>query len=317
MEIKENFSASKLTRFGTGGPIDKLLVLNDNNDLFDLFNYNANCEHPFSTFNICDDENCIGCEYFDNGLGKITIIGGGTNLLVRDGGIRGYTFLMNGKKFKKIESWGDSISVGAASSSVALANYSIKNSVTGLEFLLGIPGTIGGAIAGNAGCFGRAVKDVLHGCWVWDVKYGERKFLTNEDCKFEYRNSVFQTNPGRYLITDALFSKIPGRPADLREMLAEKRATQPIAEKTAGSVFKNPANADAAWKLIDACGLRGYQIGGARVSDMHTNFIINTGNATSNDIERLMAHMQYEVLKKFNIRLESEIKIIGEHKKCH
>ena len=193
-----------------------------------------------------------------------------------------------------------------------VAAKAAKAGVAGLEFYRGVPGTIGGALVMNAGCYDCETKDVLVEAYALD-RAGERVVLSNAEMNYVYRKS--KTAAARPLIfTGALFQGRPDDPAAITTRMnaitARREASQPIREKTGGSTFKNPPG-DSAWRLVDAAGWRGKLFGGAKFSDQHANFLINTGNATAADLEGLGETVRAEVRAKFGVELDWEIKRIG------
>lgn len=252
----------------------------------------------------------------------VTPIGVGSNLLVRKGGIRGVVIRL-GRGFSEIKVVGDIVVAGAAALSPNVARTCMIEDengmgIEGMEFLSGIPGTIGGALAMNAGCYGREVMDILVEAEAVDEK-GKMHKIKCEDMGFSYRcNSI---SPG-WIFTGAVFKgkKAPVHLVEdkIREMSKHRHDTQPDGAGTSGSTFKNPdqsvCEGKKAWQLIDEAGCRGLQIGGAKVSEKHCNFFMNTGNATADDIEKLGAEVSRRVREKFGITLEWEIRKIGDEK---
>jgi UDP-N-acetylmuramate dehydrogenase len=239
-------------------------------------------------------------------------IGVGSNLLVRDGGVEGVVVRL-GRAFAGVERRAEArLFAGAAVLDAVLAREAAKAGVAGLEFYRGVPGTIGGACVMNAGCYGAETKDVLVEAHAV-TRTGERVTLTNADMDFVYRKS--RAAAARWLIfTGAIFQGQPDDPAAVEVRMevitARREATQPIREKTGGSTFKNPPG-DSSWRLVDAAGWRGKPFGGAKFSEQHANFLINTGEATAADLEGLGEAVRTDVRNKFNIELEWEIKRIG------
>ncbi len=242
----------------------------------------------------------------------VTAIGVGSNLLVRDGGVDGVVVRL-GRAFARIEARGDArIFAGAAALDANLAREAGKAGIAGLEFYRGVPGTVGGACVMNAGCYGTETKDVLVEAYAVS-RSGDRVVLSNAEMDFAYRKSKAAAER-RLVFTGALFQGRPNQPAAIearmREITARRETTQPIREKTGGSTFKNPAG-DSAWRLVEAAGWRGKPRGKARFSELHANFLINAGEATAADLEGLGEAVRAEVLAKFGVDLEWEIKRIG------
>lgn len=243
-------------------------------------------------------------------------IGVGSNLIVRDGGVEGAVIRLAGRQFAQIEPLeGARIRADAGALDSMVAKAAAKAGIAGLEFYAGIPGTIGGALTMNAGCYGRETKDVLVEATALD-RSGARITLTPTDFSFTYRRNAL---PEGLIFLDATFQGSPDDPeaiaARMNEITARREASQPIREKTGGSTFKNPLNAAgeklSAWRLNDEAGMRGHRRGGAQVSEKHANFLINTGNATAADIEGLGEEVRAAVKAKHGIDLEWEIKRVG------
>ena len=242
----------------------------------------------------------------------VTVIGLGSNLIVRDGGIPGVVIRLGGKAFGEIalES-GDRLRAGTAVPDVKVARAAADASLDGLAFYRGIPGSIGGALRMNAGAHGGETTDVLVSARGVTRK-GEIVTLSHADMGFTYRNSAATTRD--IIFTSALFQ---GRPGDQAVIQAEmdrvtqaREAAQPIKERTGGSTFKNPEGGKA-WKLIEAAGCRGLRVGGAQVSEMHCNFLINTGGATAADVEGLGEEVRRRVKENSGFELQWEIKRLG------
>jgi UDP-N-acetylmuramate dehydrogenase len=278
---------SAFTWLRVGGPADVIFLPEDEADLADFL------------------------RGLDLGV-PVTAIGVGSNLLVRDGGVEGVVIRL-ARGFASIEPRGDNrIFAGAAVLDANLARAAAKAGIAGLEFYRGVPGAVGGACVMNAGCYGAETTDVLVEAYAVD-RTGERVVLTNAQMDFSYRKS--KTAAERALIfTGALFEGRADDPAAIEarmdEITARREATQPIREKTGGSTFKNPPG-DSAWRLVDAAGWRGRLHGGAKFSDQHANFLINTGEATAADLEGLGEAVRAEVQAKFGVVLEWEIRRIG------
>jgi UDP-N-acetylmuramate dehydrogenase len=242
----------------------------------------------------------------------VTVIGVGSNLLVRDGGIPGVTIRLSAKGFGKVaRADGDRIRAGAALPDKRLAAFALEEGLGGFAFYHGIPGTIGGALRMNAGANGAETRERLISVEAVDRR-GNRHTLSNADMGFTYRHSAA---PDDLIFTAAVYE---GTPQDRTIIKAEmdaveqhREAAQPIREKTGGSTFKNP-DGGKAWQLIDAAGCRGLRVGGAMVSEMHCNFLINTGAATGHDLELLGETVRARVLATSGLRLEWEIKRVGK-----
>jgi len=239
----------------------------------------------------------------------VTFIGLGSNLLVRDGGVPGVVIKL-GKAFNTIEADGLTLRCGAAAVDANIATSARDASIAGFEFLTGVPGTIGGALRMNAGCYGREIQNICVSATALDVLGNVRK-LSLDDLGFSYRHCSV---PEGWVFVGAELRGVKGDPeaitARIREIRAEREDSQPTQSRTGGSTFANPAEAKA-WQLVDQVGGRGLVRGGAMVSEKHTNFLINTGNATSADIEGLGEELRRRVKEKTGIRLEWEIRRIG------
>jgi UDP-N-acetylmuramate dehydrogenase len=241
----------------------------------------------------------------------VTVIGVGSNLLVRDGGIPGVTIRLSAKGFGQVErADGNRIRAGAALPDKRLAAFALEHGLGGFAFFHGIPGAIGGAIRMNAGANGVETRERLVEARAID-RGGHRIVLSNADMGFTYRHTAASDD---LIFTEALFEGLAAdRAAIQAEMDAVQRhreTVQPIREKTGGSTFTNPPGASA-WKLIDAAGCRGLRVGGAQVSEMHCNFLINTGAANAYDLELLGETVRARVLGSSGVRLEWEIKRVG------
>jgi UDP-N-acetylmuramate dehydrogenase len=243
----------------------------------------------------------------------VTPIGVGSNLLVRDGGVEGAVVRLAGRAFGRIEPRGDGrIFAGAAALDASLAREAGRAGIAGLEFYRGVPGTVGGALVMNAGCYGAETKDVLLEAYAI-ARDGRAVTLTNAEMDFVYRKSRAAADGG-LIFTGALFEGQPDAPdaieARMAQITARREASQPIREKTGGSTFKNPPG-DSSWRLVDAAGWRGKLVGGAKFSEQHSNFLINTGEASAAALEGLGEAVRADVRAKFGVELEWEIRRIG------
>ncbi len=239
----------------------------------------------------------------------VTVIGVGSNLLVRDGGIRGVVVRLPAS-FGRIAVEGDRVRAGAAALDAAVARAAAEAGLGGLEFLRGVPGTIGGALRMNAGCYGREIKDVLVEATAIDAN-GARIVLRRGDLGFSYRHC---DAPEDLIFVEAVLqgaqeSRDVVR-ARMEELVARREASQPVRAKTGGSTFKNPDGLKA-WLLIDEAGCRGLRRGEAQVSEMHCNFLINTGEASASDLEALGEEVRARVKARSGVGLEWEIKRVG------
>ncbi len=285
---KFDYPLSKITWFNVGGPADVVYMPKDMNDLICFIQYNK--------------------------LQKIdyTVIGACSNLLVRDSGVQGVVIKL-GKEFKTIEYDGLNISVGAGALGIQVSRYALVNGIGGFEFLSGIPGTIGGSIYMNAGAYGKEISDLLVSVEAVDDEGVVHK-IESKDISFSYRSSKLDN---KLILVRAIFrgceedrNVINKKINDIQRMRSQ---TQPIKRKTGGSTFKNPKKAEyKAWQLIEAAGCRGMVNGGAKVSDLHCNFLINTGNASAREIEYLGESIRNKVLSCTGINLDWEIKRVGK-----
>ena len=280
-----NESLTPLTWFRVGGPAQVLFTPADEDDL----------------------------AYFLKRLPRelsLYVVGVGSNLIVRDGGIAGVVIRLGPRAFGEISVQGDTVIAGAAALDKRVAESVASANIGGLEFFYGIPGTIGGALRMNAGANGAETKDVLVDAAGID-RNGNKIVFSNAEMKFVYRNSGVDPS---IIFTAARFRGKIAAPEAIRARMGEvqthRETVQPIREKTGGSTFKNPPG-QSAWELIDAAGCRGLRLGGAQVSEMHCNFLINTGSATGHDIEMLGERVRARVKEKSGIELQWEIKRIG------
>lgn len=239
----------------------------------------------------------------------VTVLGVGSNLIIRDGGIAGVVIKL-GRGFTQAEIRGDEVEAGAALLDVHLARYAADHGKAGLEFFAGIPGTIGGALAMNAGAYGRETKD----CFIRAEAVtpdGTIVMLELDDMHYSYRH---YGGPEGLIFTRAWFAVGDDTPEAIHARIAEiqtsRESTQPIREKTGGSTFKNPEGCKA-WQLVDGAGCRGLKVGDAQMSELHANFMINTGAATAADLEALGDEVRRRVKVSSGVQLEWEIKRIG------
>ncbi len=241
----------------------------------------------------------------------VMALGLGSNLIVRDGGVPGVVVRL-GKKFSYVTIWDDGkqLACGGGTSGIAVASAARDAGLAGMEFLRGIPGTVGGFVRMNGGAYGREVADVLYQAIII-TREGEHKVLPKRRLKYSYRRSALHSGD---IVIEASFIGSPGDPAaigaEMDRIAAEREASQPLRSRTGGSTFKNP-DGGKAWQLIDAAGCRGLRIGGAQVSEKHTNFLLNTGDATSADIEALGEEVRKRVKANSGVELEWEIQRVG------
>ena len=281
--IKINQSLAALSTFNIGGLADFFYEAQNEKDLLTLVKLAQEKKMSF------------------------VIIGGGSNLLFDDLGFRGLVIKMADDSLK-IE--GEKITVGAGIVLGKLVNFCARKGLAGLEFAAGVPGTVGGAIFGNAGAWQESLGEKVLRVKVLD-KNGEIKWLEQKDCQFEYRNSLFKKENLIILSLELLLKKEDSQ--IIKQKIEEnlnKRLSQPK-EPSAGSVFINP-KPDSAGVMIEKCGLKGKQIGGAKISEQHANFIINTGRAKASDVLELIALVKKKVKEQFKIDLKTEIKFLKE-----
>lgn len=275
------------TSFKLGGPADFLVTP-------------RGAENIKNIIRICREEEI---PYF--------IMGNGTNLVVRDKGIRGVVL----KIFDNLNSFSVKDGLIEAEAGILLSkisNVALQNELTGLEFASGIPGTMGGAIAMNAGAYGGEMKEIVIKTEYIDSN-GEIKTLFGDEHQFGYRSSPIQKENGVVIKSELQLKK--GEKQEIKALMDDlnrrRKEKQPIHMPSAGSIFKRPPGCFAG-KLVEDCGLRGYRIGGAEVSGLHCGFIVNTGEATAHDVLNLIKYIQLEVKTKFNIDLHTEVKVVGE-----
>lgn len=283
--IEPNGSLADFIWFRTGGPAEWLVKPKDEEDL--------------ARFLAGLDEDI-----------PVTPVGVGSNLIVRDGGVEGAVVRLP-KSFAKtkIED-GNRVRAGGGAMGITVASAARDAGIAGLEFLRGIPGTVGGAVRMNAGAYGREVKDILVEARVV-MRDGSIETWPLDRFGYSYRHSDL---PEGAVVVEALFQGAPGDSekigAEMDRIAAEREASQPLRSRTGGSTFKNPPG-HKAWALIDAAGCRGLRHGDAQVSEKHCNFLLNLGNATSADIEELGEEVRRRVMERCNINLEWEIQRIG------
>ncbi|MDD5290303.1 MAG: UDP-N-acetylmuramate dehydrogenase [Patescibacteria group bacterium] len=280
-----------------------------------------------------EDELKKACAWAKENSLPIFILGSGSNLLISDGGFDGLVVRMKNEKLKMNN---DTISAGAGVNLNSLIDYCLKNNLVGLEGLSGIYGTLGGAVRGNAGAFGASISDFVESVRVFDLSDFTFKNFSKDECQFGYRESIFKKNRN-LVIWSVELKLISGDTTEAKnkskKIIEKRNQTQP-SEPSAGCIFKNIKNAEfdnflknnpdinlsekflenkavpAAW-LIESCNLKGREVGGAKISDVHANFIVNTGLATAKDIIDLINLIKISVRAKFNLELEEEVEKIG------
>ena len=241
----------------------------------------------------------------------VMALGLGSNLIVRDGGVPGVVIRL-GKPFARVDALDQlTLSCGAGASGILVSSTARDAGVAGLEFLRSIPGTVGGFVRMNGGAYGSEVKDILVDCDVV-LRSGQLVTLPVADLRYTYRHSEL---PEGTIVVAARFRGRPGEPAaiqaEMDRISASREASQPLRSKTGGSTFKNPPG-EKAWELVDRASCRGLQLGGAQVSEKHTNFLINTGEATSAEIEALGEEVRRRVKANSGVELEWEIQRVGK-----
>lgn len=279
---------SRHTTFRVGGPADLLVIPKGINEAADIVRLLLHKKIPF------------------------IVIGNGSNILVSDKGFRGVVVCL-AKGMDEIKVEGNFIRAGAGAKLSKVAAVAMENSLSGLVFASGIPGSIGGAVVMNAGAYGGEMKDVIKEVTLLDEESGEIVTLTCDEMDFSYRHSVCKEKT--YMVLSALIELAEGDKEviklEMAELAKKRREKQPLEYPSAGSTFKRPEGFFAG-KLIEDSGLRGYRVGDAQVSEKHCGFVINKGNATANDILTLMKDVENIVKEKFGVVLEPEVCIIGE-----
>lgn len=290
-ELRVNESMHRHVSWRTGGPVARVYIPADLDDL----------KH-FLQSRPADE--------------AIYFVGLGSNLLVRDGGLDGTAILIHGV-FNSISLAGHShthIEVDAGVAAPKVARFAARHDLANAEFLAGIPGTVGGALAMNAGCYGWETWQIVESVKTID-RGGTIRTRSAQDYEISYRHVALREKNEEWFISARLVLPTgDGEIAKLKikELLTKRIASQPLSEPNAGSVFRNPTG-DHAARLIEACGLKGFRTGGAEVSRKHANFIVNTGNATAADIEQVIDHVQAQVFAQHGIELIREVRIIGKN----
>jgi UDP-N-acetylmuramate dehydrogenase len=273
------------TSLRIGGPADFFLRVASEQDLLDAIQVARENELP------------------------VFLLGGGTNLLVADRGIRGVV-LQNGWRESSVD--GDIVTASSGTELAHVAAVAARSGIEGLEWMATVPGTVGGAVHGNAGAFGSETADALIDAELVDLT-GDRWTARVDELAYSYRKSALQGTP--IVCVRARFRGKSGDRANavkrIKEMANERIKKQPLAQPNTGSIFRNPPG-DFAGRLIEAAGLKGRAVGGAKVSEKHANFIVNTSGATASDVRALMALVQQDVSRKFNVKLVPEVELVGE-----
>lgn len=286
--VKPDYSMKKYTWLKVGGQADVVVEPNNHNEFIGLLNLLSSSNTPW------------------------VVLGEGSNTIVYDYGIKGV--VISTKKLKKFEIVEDTKVLSESGVILGtILNRTIKAGLTGFEFAAGIPGTVGGGIFMNAGANNGEIKDVVDTVWIW--LNGEEISINRSDINFQYRKSNL---PKGSVVTKALFKLEQGdglqSERNVKEYMAKRNSTQPIKMSNTGSIFKNPPHI-AAGQLIEELGLKGFRIGGAQFSDIHANFIVNTGDAKASDVLELIEKAKSEALTKRGIKLETEVKVIGNQDK--
>ncbi len=288
MRVSINEPLSKHTTFRVGGPADIMAFPGNEEELSFLFKQAKNENIP------------------------VTVIGNGSNLIVKDQGIRGLTIVL-GEDFSGITVHGNEITACAGELLSRIARTALNHSLTGLEFASGIPGSLGGGMAMNAGAYGGQLSDVCVSARIFSPETGEIKEYPASELALGYRSSMpLKTG---CIVTQAKFALKPGDKEEIlktmEDLNARRREKQPLAYPSAGSTFKRPEGYFAG-ALIEGANLKGASVGGAQVSTLHAGFIINTGGATAKDILDLIKHVQKVVFEKYGVQLETEVRVLGE-----
>jgi len=286
MEILKNISLKKYNTFKIGGRTKFFCVAKDKEDIVKAITLAGKQNLPFF------------------------ILGAGSNLLISDKGFSGLIIKMQNTNYKLQNT---KIFAGAGAKLAELLNVSVKNELAGLEWAIGIPGTVGGAIFGNAGAFGKSMKNIIGEVKVFNIKTGKIESFKNKKCEFGSRKSIFKKNRNLIILSAEIRLKKDDKKnikSRLEKFLEHRRESQPLDFPSAGSVFMNPNNFSAG-KLIENCGLKGKRIGSAEISKKHANFIVNLGEARAKDVIKLINLAKKSVKNKFHIILEEEIQYFG------
>ena len=289
----------------------KNLIINENLSKYSWFNLGGPADIFFRPENKLQISEFLkqlkGLEY------DLYILGAGSNTLIRDSGVKGIVIKLSSKfsQIKLLEK--DKIEAGAAAFDRKVSDFAKEHSLSGMEFLSCIPGSIGGAVAMNCGCYGSDISQILHSVKVLDTN-GEEKIITKNEIQFHYRGNNL---PKNYIILSVILKGLLSSKEAIEkkqtELIRKKNESQPSKIKTGGSTFKN-SNGKKAWALIKESGCDSFSVGDAKISEKHCNFFINNGKAKASDIEKLINKVKEEVKLKTGINLELEIKIIGNEK---
>jgi len=288
-EVLLNESMAKHTSFRIGGPADLFCVVNSIEDLKKILGYTKEKEIP------------------------VLMLGNGSNLLVSDKGFRGVVVKL-GDVFSALSVEGDSIIAGAGVDLRKLCRFALDNSLTGMEWAYGIPGTLAGAVFMNAGAYGGEFSQIVEYTIYLDEDFQEKE-MTNAEHAFSYRTSVFQKEKKDAVILMTKIKLNPGNKeeieAKMKDYMNRRITKQPLELPSAGSVFRRPENAYVG-QMVEELGLKGFSIGGAQVSEKHAGFIVNRGNASCEDVKSLIKYIQEKVEEKYGILLKTEVREVGE-----
>lgn len=286
--VFKNVKMGKYTSFRTGGSSEILLIIEQIDELKQILSLLTKENVPH------------------------ILLGNGSNILVKDGGYRGVIIKL-GDKFNEIEVNGKNITAYAGARISTVAKEAMENSLTGMEFASGIPGSVGGGVYMNAGAYGGEIQDIIQSVKAISKDGSKEYELSQEEMKFNYRHSIFHENGD--IIISAVFKLEKGDrnfiSSEMKQLMSRRNEKQPVNLPSAGSFFKRPEGYFAG-KLIQDSGLKGLSVGGAQVSPLHAGFIVNNGEATATDILDLMRLVQNTVFDKFGVKLEPEVRILGD-----
>jgi len=285
-EIKENVSLANYTTFRIGGKAKYFFIAKNKEDIILTVKLAKKLKLPFF------------------------ILGAGSKLLIADKGFKGLVIKTENTKYQILNT---KIIAGAGTRLGELISGSVKSGLSGLEWASGIPGTVGGAIRGNAGAFKKSIKEIVKEVEVFDTKTEKTKILKNKDCNFYYRESIFKKNKNLIILSTLLQLKKRKKSEikrKIKEYISYRKNMQPLNFPSAGSIFKNPKGFFAG-QLIEECGLKGKKIGKVKISEKHSNFIINLGKGKARDVKKLINLVKKKVKNKFGIKLEEEIQYLG------
>lgn len=285
--LQTNISMSGYTTYGVGGPAKYFLVARTKSELL----------HALQ-------------EAYREAV-PIFVFGGGSDILVSDQGFPGLVIKM---ELREVAFSGTTVRADAGVKMSYLITECLRHELSGLEYAIGVPATVGGAVWANLGARGSELKDAVTQVHVIDPTQSMKElFLTNQECQFSYRESIFKHKP--YIILGATFNLKPIEKAALQERLKElaqlRTKEQDLGSKTAGCAFRNPSPDKPAGKLIEMAGLKGFALGGAKVSEKHANFIVNTGTATADEIAQLISYIKQQVRDQFGVQLQEEVEYVG------